>query len=201
LCGQAQFSRDTAYRQIKKLQSEGVDTIIRYGKIVPMYGWIEQSKQLGEIVVQEYTFVFYQTKGETYLMRFMTYSDSAGIMGRTAVSKPMKVDAELMLKWAADNITTIIKQPICSHIIKQKPDGVNTVYDIYYPSHTEGINIGVLVGKEQVGHDFTFEDCQYNYSDNGPENLNYSYNIQTSTYKLYLILQAITQSVQNELKY
>ncbi|MDI3319494.1 hypothetical protein [Pinibacter soli] len=201
LCAHAQFSRDVAYNQILKLQSEGIDTIVTYAGVVPMYGWIEQSNQLGKIVVQQYTFVFYQAKGKGYVIRFMTYTDYVGIPGRQAISKPMLVDAELMLKWAADNFYKIREQPICSHIITEKPDSINTVYDIYYPSHTEGINLRVIIGKEQVGQDFVFEDCQHNYTDSGPENLNYSYNVRTYTYRLYSILKAITQSVQNDLKY
>jgi hypothetical protein len=187
--------------QIKKLQSEGVDTIVSYWTGGPMHMYSETSKQLGEIAVEEYSFIFYMHKGQAYVMRCMTYMDSLAIPGRKGISKPMIVDAVLMLKWAVAHADKISRQPVCSHIIQVKPDSVNTVFDTDYPSHPDGFDINIYVGTERLAQSFTSEDFQYKYYDDAPENLNYSYNIKTDAYKLYLILKSLTNSVKNDLSY
>ncbi|MBV4358361.1 hypothetical protein [Pinibacter aurantiacus] len=199
--GYSQFSQDTAYRQIKKLQSEGVDTILSYWQGVPRYGWTERSKQLGEIVVEEYTFIFDKTKGKSYVLRSMTYTDSSGLMGRTATSKPKLIEANLLLQWAAGNAEDINIHPVCNHIVLQEIDSANTVYDYEYPSHCTGVNFHIYLGERQIGQAFSLEDFEYKYNEYSLANLNYSYNLKTPSYKLLQILQAITKSVENDLIY
>lgn len=201
LAGRAQLYRDMAEEQIKKLQSEGIDTIVSFWTGGPMHKYSETSKQLGEIVVEEYSFIFYKRNGQAYVLRRMTYTDTTAIPGRRGISKPMEVDAALMLKWAVDHVGKMSVQPVCSHIIQTMPDSVNTVFDLDYPSHTGGVDINIYVGTEHIAQNFTLEDFQYKYNDDAPENLNYSYNIGTDAYKLYLILKTLVNSIKNDLTY
>lgn len=201
LSGYAQYDWDGSYEQIKRLQGEGVDTIVSYGEGGVMYGSLETSKQLGELVVERFTFILYKNKGKTFIVRCMIYADSSGIMGKEAISKPIMIDAGLILKWAADNFNKINVQPVCPYFIQHKLDSVNTVYEYYGPDHPGTVNIHIYIGKEQLGQSFALNDCEYKCFNDAPENLNYSYNIKTSTYKLYLMLKTVTDSIKSDLAF
>lgn len=197
----AQDVSSRAYHEMLRLQHEGVDTIVTFGKLLTRFSDPETSKQLGEIAVEESVFIFYKSKGKAFVERCMSFADSTGRFGIYAISKPMIVVADSMLKWVAGDAEKISSQPICSYIFEQKADSTNTVYDLYADHHPIRIIIRIHIKEDKPGIGFSLGDLDYLYSVYAPENLNYLYNIKTPAYKLFSMLEKIADSVKNDLRY
>jgi hypothetical protein len=176
-CGHAQNVSDSAYHEMLRLQSEGVDTLLTYSKWGMGYFTPETSQKFGKISVDESFFVFYQKRGQAFVERCMSFGDSSGHYGYYAISKPLMVDANEVLNWVARDAEKISGQPIANYVFKQKTEGTSTVFEVYRPENPIRYLSWIYIKEDKPGVSFCMDYVERKYSEQAPENLNYSYNI------------------------
>ena len=187
-------------RKISEIKKAGVDTIITFYEFEGRPSYRIKDKY----VIGASIYIFWKENSSYLAIKASDYYDTLAINVYDTLFRVVRLDNLEAYKYLADNLDIISKQELKVGLIKDQINGKDSLIEVKYSDESIVI-IEVYIGRRK------FEKrIRSSQLDNGVilnldgslrfkrKSINYDYNINSSVYKLYALLNAAVADLESK---
>lgn len=190
----------------KQLNTKGIDTIIVFEPGRSIQKDDENLKGIGHCSIGSDRYLFYSQNAKDYIIRIINCrqkDETDKMLNSIHQSEPFEIKNDSSLTKIKSHIEQMQREKILPCIYRYILNG-NTLYDIGHSVHGISYSIVLYAGNKNFIQEFEkvsimrSSDSTTNGED---ENLNYTYNINTSVYKSFKLIEALITSYKVQISF
>ena len=198
----AQFDIESQlYKQEKAFQKSCDCQLISL--TFPSFGYPNRDSipEFGTFDIQQEVYLFYKVKGEVYSKKLIRFSTDSFRTSKIAESRQIKIKTSSFFALAMDSLDRFETEEIRRYIYKWVDSASHTMtYNLMEPSDLDYFNLRMYSRDFEKAIPFKTIYLERFYH-SFPENINFDYNSQTVTRKLFAEISKIIDGIDPEYRF
>ncbi|MDH7461378.1 hypothetical protein QEG73_08805 [Chitinophagaceae bacterium 26-R-25] len=191
---------DKVASEVTALRRKGVSMVVRFDSDRWGTPLVYKIQGLGEVMVDQEVYLFYKFNGQGMVMKCVSYHDSIGVNSYITALQPITLNCDSLLNYASRNLKKFEREKIYPFIYKRNKDG-DSSYNWLWGFHPTDLVIEIYLEADYFRNNLRLDDVEQYGLKKEVENLNYAYNSNTSTYKIFLMIQDLIQPIERKFSY